>query len=235
MYDEHIHASIRDALVLSHARCHFWFHNDLDHLETHLKKSKKRTFVCVESVYSVEGSLAPLQEIASLCNRYNAFLIVDEAHATGVFKEGLSYMLEPFARVHTFGKALGVQGAAIVGSFSLREFLINFARPFIYTTAPSPFLIAAIDVAYDELQGNDEPREKLKALMAYFGLKTPITSYVIKNGEEWISALGKAGFSLSLLRYPTVKRNEERLRLSLHSFNTEEEIDRLKEVLCPLL
>ncbi len=140
LYDELCHASILDGIRLSQSSKRYKFrHNNIEDLASKLKKFQSGTIiVIVESVYSMDGDTAPLREAALLCEAYNAQLIVDEAHATGVFGargEGLVSALgledRVFARVHTFGKALGCHGAAVVGSDLLKQYLINFARSFI--------------------------------------------------------------------------------------------------------
>ena len=160
-YDELSHASIYDGVRLSKAGSFPFRHNDLSHLEERLmffKASHKKDsscFVIVESVYSMDGDFAPLKEIAFLCDKYQADLIVDEAHATGIFGEkGEGRVVElgleekVFARVHTFGKALGCHGAIVLGSDTLRSYLINYARSFIYTTALPLHSLATIKCVY---------------------------------------------------------------------------------------
>ncbi len=140
--DEYIHASIIDGARLSGAKKEKFKHNDLENLEEILQKSTGNTFVGIESLYSMDGDFAPLTEMALLCQQYGAYLIVDEAHSTGIYgPDGKGRVaelgLEPlcFARIYTFGKALGTHGAMVVGSPLLKKYLINFARTFIYTTA----------------------------------------------------------------------------------------------------
>jgi 8-amino-7-oxononanoate synthase len=208
-------------------------------------------FVVTESVFSMDGDCAPLKEMAALCRRYGAQLIVDEAHATGVVgangeglvpAEGLEG--ECFARIYTFGKAMGCHGAIVVGSELLREFLINFSRSFIYTTALPPASVRAILDAYALLPDLGAERVRLGELIARFrgavigyerlDSRTPI-QVVIVPGNAAVRALAArlqdAGLDVRPILYPTVQRGKERLRIVLHAFNTEEEIDRLVEVL----
>ncbi|MFO0323327.1 MAG: aminotransferase class I/II-fold pyridoxal phosphate-dependent enzyme, partial [Bacteroidota bacterium] len=144
LYDELIHASINDGIRLSFAK-HFKFkHNDvidLNHLLERHRNSFKEIYIVIESVYSMDGDSSPLNEIIALSKTFGARVIVDEAHAIGVFGEkgkGLCHELniqsECFARIYTFGKALGCHGAAVVGSNELKKYLINYSRSFIYTT-----------------------------------------------------------------------------------------------------
>ena len=135
--DELIHASMIDGIRLSYASRLRFKHNDIKDLEKQLKKAKGNIFIGIESVYSMDGNLAPLTKMARLAKKYKAHLIVDEAHATGVFgKQGSGLVCalgledQVFARMHTFGKALGCHGAIVLGSEILKKYLVNFARPF---------------------------------------------------------------------------------------------------------
>jgi 8-amino-7-oxononanoate synthase len=211
----------------------------------------KTVFVVTESVFSMDGDFAPLGEMAALCRQYDAQLIVDEAHATGVVGgngEGLVQALglekECFARVHTFGKAVGCHGAVVLGSVLLRDFLINFSRSFIYTTALPPASVRAIARAYALLPRLDAEREQLRLLIGRFR-ETPIVwqrldsttpiQVVIVPGNAAVKALAarlqEAGLDVRPILYPTVEKGKERLRIVLHAFNTEEEIDRLTGLL----
>jgi 8-amino-7-oxononanoate synthase len=250
LYDSLIHASIRDGIRLSGANAHRFSHNDLADLESKLKQSKGNLFVAVESVYSMDGDEAPLAPIAVLCSRYQANLIVDEAHATGVAGsrgEGhvadLALQDHVFARIHTFGKALGCHGAIVLGSKLLRDFLINFSRSFIYTTALPPASLHAIAASYDELESKPELRKELDEKIAAFrhaadqnglsGLlpgRSPIQCLLIPgNGAvKAVSAnLAREGFDVRPILSPTVPEGLERLRFCLHSFNEVPEIERL--------
>src|SRR4051794_22124896 len=150
LYDFLSHASIRDGIRLSFAQSIPFAHNDLNDFEKKLQQIisesitpvGKNIFVVTESVFSMDGDICPLQQLAQLCKKYNAHLIIDEAHATGIIGahgEGLAQHLhlkdEIFCRVHTFGKACGCHGAVVLGSQQLRHYIINFARTFIYSTA----------------------------------------------------------------------------------------------------
>lgn len=222
-YDLEIHASCHDGMKLSEAACYPFRHNDLDHLEIRLKQSTaQQKFVLVESVYSISGDLAPVKEIADLVKRYGAHLIVDEAHAVGVFQEGLSAVYEPFARVVAFGKAFGVQGGAILGSRTLKEYLVNFSRSFIYSTAPSPSFYAAIESSLEEVE---EPRAALLALMAHYGFKTPVKAFFVEEAAALSAFLKEEGIAVRAILPPTAKK--PCLRICLHAFNTRDEVDRL--------
>lgn len=159
IYDLAVHASFYDGMRLSNAKCVPFRHNEIASLEDRLKKAVPPVYVLTESIYSMSGTVAPLQSILELCRKYGAELIVDEAHATGVRGsngEGLCVELGlqnfVFARIHTFSKALGTHGAAVLGSCLLKEYLINFSRPLIYSTALPPPALALIACAYEKLQ-----------------------------------------------------------------------------------
>jgi 8-amino-7-oxononanoate synthase len=243
--DELVHASIIDGMRLSYAERLRFGHNDMNELEEKLKIAKGRKYIVVESVYSMDGDMAPLKEIVLLAEKYNASVIVDEAHATGVIGksgEGLVQHLKledkVFARVHTFGKALGTHGGVVAGSNELKQYLINFARSFIYTTALPLHSLAAIKTAYWFLPDMKAEREKLQENVAYYHslLKedityhTPIKNVIIAGNEKvkQLSAhLAENGFDVRPILSPTVPTEKERLRICLHSFNTKEEIKKL--------
>jgi 8-amino-7-oxononanoate synthase len=252
VYDSLIHASVRDGIRLSGAKAFNFQHNDCLHLEERLKSEtgNGNMYVAVESVYSMDGDEAPLMEIAALCRRYDACLIVDEAHATGVkgiSGQGLVHQLGlgdlVFARVHTFGKALGCHGAIVLGSSLLREWLINYARAFIYTTALPPSALAAIASAYDLLEEKPDVQRALDQRIALFralsrnnavkGLmesSSPIQCILVPGNTNVRMAadkLQKEGFDVRPILSPTVPAGKERLRICIHAFNTEEEIGRL--------
>ncbi len=256
LYDALSHASIRDGIRLSFSQAHPFAHNDCEELEKRLWMAGEggfagTIFVVTESVFSMDGDCAPLKEMAALCRKYGAQLIVDEAHATGVVgangeglvqAEGLEG--ECFARIYTFGKAMGCHGAIVVGSELLREFLINFSRSFIYTTALPPASVRAILDSYALLPDLGAERVRLGKLIGQFrkasiGFQrlesvTPI-QVVIVPGNAAVRALAgrlqEAGLDVRPILYPTVQRGKERLRIVLHAFNTEEEVDRLVEAL----
>ena len=253
IYDELIHASVHDGIRLNQAQAFRFRHNDLLHLEERLKAGTGNLFVAVESVYSMDGDHAPLEAIAALCGKHNASLIVDEAHATGLFgADGggrvneLGLEDKVFARVHTYGKALGVHGAAVVGSALLKEYLVNYSRAFIYTTALPFHSLASIRCAYEQLQqkGPGE-RNKLFALVRLFKERaggklqlvesdSPIQCMIVPGNDEVKKAatiLQDAGFDVRPILSPTVPRGAERLRICLHSFNTEQEVAGLVDVL----
>lgn len=250
------HASLIDGIRLSQcSHKHKFAHNDLNDLEDKLQKHKDSpVIVVVESIYSMDGDMAPLADIMQLCEKYNAQLVVDEAHATGVIGthgEGLVCTLglqdKVFARVHTFGKGLGCHGAAVAGSTLLKQYLTNFARPFIYTTALPGHSVHAAYCAYQYLSGHTFSNRPLHELIAYFrsrinetgarGWKdsiSPIQALVTGDNERskmLASKLQSAGMEVRAILHPTVPAGMERLRICLHTFNTKEEVDKLFEIL----
>lgn len=241
LYDELCHASIRDGIRLSMAKSYSFQHNSPADLQRLTKLSKGNVFIVTEAVFSMDGDEAPLAEIADFCKQNGHYLIVDEAHATGVFPNSES---QAFARIITFGKACGVHGAAVLGSIDLKNFLVNFSRPFIYSTAPSPHFYAAIMASLEALSESNKLHKLLSDNIQYFknnckhhGLmesKTPIQSIIIPNEKELNSLsekLNRAGIFIKAIKSPTVPAGKERLRICLHSFNTYKEIDLLTSFL----
>lgn len=240
-FDTSVHASIHEGIRLSKARSFPFQHNNLEHLERRLKScpSQGERFICIESVYSTDGTIAPLAGICRLAHEYGAHLIVDEAHAVGVFgPEGRGLVAEQnlqpyvFAQIVTFGKALGTFGSVVLGNETLKEALVNFAASFIYTTALPFYALAAIKCSYDLFPKLEEERKKLCKLMHMCG-RTPIQPVRIKGNVAVRQAalqLQSRGFDVRPLMSPTVQRGHEMLRISLHAFNTEEELTALLEL-----
>ena len=251
LYDALSHASIRDGIRLSFAQSYAFAHNDMEQLEHRLQQAAGTVFVVTESVFSMDGDQCPLKEILALCRQYNAHLVIDEAHATGVIGsrgEGLVQHLalqdEVFCRIHTFGKACGCHGAVVLGSNNLRDYLVNFARSFIYTTAIPPHAVAAIQASYRCFPQMQQQRAHLQALINCFGetalpceklvSATPIQVVLVPGNEavkKLASALRQAQLDVRAILYPTVPRGKERLRIVLHAFNTPEELNNLLHVL----
>lgn len=248
IYDQLCHASIRDGLRLGLARSFSFKHNDVGDLQQKIKQAKGTIFIVVESIYSMDGDQAPLKELEQICQNHQTHLVVDEAHATGIFGEngeGLCQELGviPFAKIHTFSKALGAHGAAIVGSQILKDYLINFARPFIYTTALPPHSIAVIQQAYNALHHCPERKQLLENIHFFkttfqhpqlIESDSPIQCVII-GGNEKTKAIAKEiqdkGMDVRPILHPTVEEGSERIRICLHSFNTSEEIMQLCELL----
>ena len=254
-YDELCHASIRDALQLSNAKSQKFKHNNFIDLKAKLKgyqSSEQQVdniiYVVTESVFSMDGDSPDLEELADLCMQYKAYLIVDEAHALGVFGRGLVANLKlsdkVFATIVTFGKALGSHGAAVLGSTELKTYLINYARSLIYTTAQSPHSVATIYAGYQLLDGSlgHTAQKKLTDNIQYFkdkveelalnAMVTPTKSaiQIIKIGgntktKTIANQLQEKGFDVRAILAPTVPAGSERLRICLHAFNSFDEIN----------
>ncbi len=254
LYDELVHASIHDGIRNSKANGVSFAHNNVADLEQKLKTATGLKYVVVESVYSMDGDFAPLVKIASVCKKYEAGLIVDEAHATGIAGTkgegrvtGEIQNANIIARVHTFSKALGAHGAVILCSNDLKEFLINYCRPFIFSTALPFYSLVAIKCSYQFLNASKERREKLFALNMLFKKQiqpkenfqlissdTPVQSIVVsgnQNVKDFAKKIQEQGFDVRPILYPTVPKGKERIRICLHSFNTEEEVSKLVAII----
>jgi 8-amino-7-oxononanoate synthase len=248
--DELIHASIIDGARLSYANRYTFKHNDLQSLEEKLKHVKGNCYVVIESIYSMDGDVPPIEDILSLSEKYNAQLIVDEAHAVGLYDKGIINQLgletRVFARIVTFGKALGCHGAIVLGSKLLREYLINFSRSFIYTTAASFHQIAAIKMAYKllPLSGNNiqilhNNIQLFKSSITELNYdllpsNSAIQCIIVGSNEKATQMAGQlqnAGFDVRPILSPTVQKGTERLRICLHSFNTFNEINLLAKTI----
>ena len=254
LYDELCHASIRDGIQLSQAKSYKFNHNDFEHLEKLIQKptadNRQPTtiYIVTESVFSMDGDSPNLEQLVQLSEKYNCYLVIDEAHGVGIFGEQGEGLVQYsnlhdhiFARIVTFGKGLGCHGAAIVGSIELKDYLVNFARSFIYTTGLSPHSVATILIAYQHLQREKEAIHQLKANIHYFnqqkiqlGLK-PLFVYsksaiqcAIIPGNEKVKTIAtqlqQHGFDVKAILSPTVPEGQERLRFCLHSYNTETQI-----------
>jgi len=253
IYDQLSHASLRDGVRLSFANGFSFLHNDLEDLEKKLRSANSgyQKFVVTESVFSMDGDFAPLKEISALCEKYNAALIVDEAHATGVIGskgEGLVQQLDLqykcFARIHTFGKACGVHGAIILGSEKLKKYLINFSRQFIYSTSLPAVAAEAIKISYERFPSMEKERNHIHKLVGIFQeskhtfkilkSETPIQVVIIPGNEE-VKKIARIclekKFDIRPILYPTVPEGQERLRIVLHAFNTIEEVKALVNIL----
>lgn len=255
IYDEYSHASIKDGARLSLANRYSFFHNDIDSLEKKLKIAEGNIFVVIESVYSMDGDSAPLNLIVPLCKKYNAVIIVDEAHSTGIkgeYGEGLviesGWKNEVDIRVHTFGKAAGIHGACVVGKGILRDYLINFSRSFIYSTAMSPYGYFSIQHALMYLKKHPDLKvvlnQHIQLLRTYL---TQHSEYIDSNsaiqvikypGNDRVKSicqlLSEKGFDIRPILSPTVKKGEERIRCCVHTFNQETSIKLLGETLISL-
>ncbi len=272
-YDELSHASIRDGIQMSNAKTYKFKHNDIDDLKRLIEKTtitsplqgempigrgghslEQPIYIVTESVFSMDGDVPDLVALVNFCTENGFYLIVDEAHALGVFGDNGSGLVQQlhlenkvFARIVTFGKAMGCHGAAVLGSQELIDYLLNFARSFIYTTALPPHSVATILAAYQNLESSKN-QELLQATIQFFQKKctelniqdrfikseSAIHTLIIPGNKEVKNAsttLKKEGFDVKPILSPTVPKNKERLRICLHSFNTEREIEKLVQVL----
>ncbi|TMU55364.1 aminotransferase class I/II-fold pyridoxal phosphate-dependent enzyme [Flagellimonas algicola] len=270
LYDELIHASIRDGIKMGNAKSYKFAHNDLEDLRTKVEKSLRalclptgrqsrsndsEIYIVTESVFSMDGDSPDLKPMVQICRDKGCHLIIDEAHATGIYGDGRDLVCkmglkdEIFARIITFGKAMGGHGAAILGSEDLKTYLINFARSLIYTTALSPHSVAGILASYHFLESNGKDHiigllnniEHFNAQIRELGLEknfiesnSAIHCLIVPGNQQVKSLAGhlqQAGYNVKPILSPTVKGGEERLRFCLHAFNTREEITSiLKEV-----
>ncbi|MBK7109969.1 MAG: pyridoxal phosphate-dependent aminotransferase family protein [Chitinophagales bacterium] len=257
VYDALCHASLREGIQLSNAKSVSFTHNDLQLLEKQLQAEGNQKFIITESVFSMDGDMCPLPQIVALAKKYNANIILDEAHGTGVIGEkgeGLAQSLilhnAIFARVHTFGKAIGFNGAVILGNEVLRNYLINFCKPFIYTTAPNMLQLVAVQEAYNYLNLHSSLVKKLQLLIRHFNTTTnalqlpciPSDSAIhclVISGNSNVKAMAQSlsqnGFDVRPILSPTVPAGKERLRICLHVFNTEEEITVLLQTIKSLI
>ncbi len=255
-YDELMHASVHQGMTLSGAILVAFKHNDLEDLERKLNPidTSINSFIITESVFSMEGDKSDLRQMADLASKYNANLIVDEAHATGIFGSlgsGLCNELnienKCFARVYTFGKAMGGHGAVVVGAAWLKTYLINFSKNFIYTTAMDTHTLLSVKHSIFHAQLFINQRNKLFYLIQYFTEEIRASALVYRvygNGpifgiivpgnnfcREFSVFLQQNGLDVRPILSPTVPIGAERLRIIIHSYNTKEQIDLLISLL----
>lgn len=258
IYDSLVHASIRDGIKLGNAKSYKFKHNDLEDLKKVIyahRNYQNNIYVVSESVFSMDGDSPDLNQMVRIVKKAGAYLVIDEAHALGVFGyngEGLVQSLglqeDVFARIITFGKALGCHGAAVLGSEMLKTYLINFARSFMYTTSLSPHSISVIQSSYDILSSDEFPShfkkeqkslhnniEYFKSELSRLGLND--RNYIESNsaiqciiipGNNRVKAMSLSlkvyGFDVRPIMSPTVPKGYERIRFCLHSFNTFDQI-----------
>ncbi|MGC8885651.1 MAG: aminotransferase class I/II-fold pyridoxal phosphate-dependent enzyme [Verrucomicrobiia bacterium] len=257
LLDRLVHACLIDAAKLSGATLRVFRHNDTDHLESILKRlrnrtgtrtSKKRVLIVTESVFSMDGDVAPLKEIVELKEKYGAWLMVDEAHATGLFGEdragvisayGLNELVE--VQMGTLGKAIGSAGGFICGKKTLIDYLINRARSFIFTTAPLPAASAAAAEGIKIIVSNQGETRLgiLRNLILQFKNSSIGERFSLNKAESAIfpiilgtnelatgvaAYLIKNGYYIPAIRFPTVPKNSARLRITLTANHTPEEV-----------
>ncbi len=256
LYDALVHASMRDGLSASNAKSFKFRHNDLQGLEEALKKHRdkaKALWIAVESVYSMDGDIAPLEEIYALMREYDAYLMIDEAHGTGVFGDGgrgyawdliKAYGYERIVTLHTCGKAIGVAGGLVCASADMIDYLINKARPFIYSTAPMPLQALLVQKSLSILASEDGDVRRIKlqelcrqAQEIFGGAGAQIVPIILGSDEKALDVAGAlqgCGYDIRAIRPPTVPEGTARLRLSLSSELSQDVLqgfaDALKEV-----
>lgn len=257
-YDELVHASVRDGLSMGKAKSYKFRHNDLEHLQELISvalrvnpvRPETSIYVITESVFSMDGDSPDLKALAVFCAENDYRLVVDEAHAAGIYGEHggglvdqLNIARSTFARIVTFGKAMGCHGAAILGSEELKSYLINFTRSFIYSTGLPPHSIATLIAAYQNVRSAKGAlrRQQLgknihffKLLLKDLGLDDRFTSgnaaihCCIVDGNVAVkkvaNLLREGSFDVRPILAPTVAEGKERLRFCLHSYNTKEQI-----------
>jgi 8-amino-7-oxononanoate synthase len=252
--DELNHASIVDGIRLAGAPKTIFPHSDIEALRRALQTadSSLRKVVIVESLYSMKGDQTPLKEIFEIVLAYNAELIVDETHATGVYQSGVTQSLgiqdQVLATIHSGGKALGVGGAWVATSAMVKDYLINFSRPFIYSTAPSPMVAEALRCAVQFWKEVGEERafvakEKARDLrkdlsmfmsessMSGDGLIVFLTLNESALAIEWSERIREKGLDVRAIRYPTVPEGHAGLRISVHAHQSPVDLKNLVNAL----
>jgi 8-amino-7-oxononanoate synthase len=252
LLDEQAHASLKEGARLSLATKFTFKHNDLDHLEHRLANLPKgKCIIVTESIFSMDGDMPPLAEICKLKDKYNAVLVLDEAHSTGILGHngrGLAQQLglidKVDVRVHTFGKAWGHAGAVVAGTKLLKSYLVNASIPFIYTTAPTPIQTFVLQylLTYFDQGRSQNARQLLSEIIKFWNTRvhhaeqyfsasnenSPIQYIKPKKDVRTVAAaLQKAGFQVKAILPPTVRAGTERVRINLHSYNTQTEIELL--------
>jgi 8-amino-7-oxononanoate synthase len=253
-YDSLVHASLREGIRLSPCKAYSFQHNDADDLRKKAALSQGIVYVVIESVYSMDGDEPNLADFVRVCKEFGWHLIVDEAHGLGVRGEsgkGSSFQFgsseDIFARVLTFGKAAGFHGAAVLGSKVLIDFLVNFCRPFIYSTALPPTDYKKLQQLLTYLIAAEEERKQLNLLVEQFrkwqltqtnfnfiSSLSPIQNLLVPGNAE-VSKLAEYlqlnGYDVRPIKNPTVPVGSERLRIILHSYNTTAELEGLIRLL----
>lgn len=251
IYDHLIHASIRDSIKLNNAKSYSFKHNDTKDLEKKILKSEGNIFVIIESVYSMDGDFGEIDEILSITKKHNANLIIDEAHSVGLYGkngQGVSYhhkiIDKLFAIIVTYGKAFGLHGAAVLCSNKTKQYLINFSRPFIYTTGISKHEAELISNRYQQIELANKERINLFENINYYINKinqqnnthkfsknnSPIQYILIGDiikTKKISDILNNHQILVKPILSPTVEKGKERIRICIHQHNTKKEIDLL--------
>lgn len=254
LYDERCHASIKDGMRLSPAKRYSFRHNDPDDLRRLLAKTQGNRFIIAESLYSMDGDLADVAELCEVAETHGAWLVLDEAHSTGMYGPGGRGLAVAegqesriLARIHTFGKAVGRHGAVVIGPESLKQYLYNRSRTFIYTTAPPEYTVSELQYAIKEVGKRDEDRKRVldlrRKLEAGLGdipnlavprSESPILPLIVPGNarvRQLAKLLQEDGLDVRPILSPTVPEQTERLRIVLHRFNTEAQVTQLAEAI----
>lgn len=254
--DSLVHASIHEGARAGRADIRENKHNDPQSVEETIRDWRAqggtgRVWIVAESLYSMDGDFAPLEELIAIADRHDAFLMIDEAHATGVYgKQGRGLTApyegrENLVVIHTCGKALGTAGALVTATRVLRDFMVNRCRPFIFSTAPSPLMAVAVSEALLILQQEPEHQQRLTDLMAFthrqIGARggwrasgSQILPYMVGDNARAMtlaSALQARGFDIRGIRPPTVPAGTARLRISLTNNVSEDDVRAMLDAL----
>jgi 8-amino-7-oxononanoate synthase len=250
LLDEHCHASLADGARLSQAQKRYYRHNDLEQLEGMLsQRGEGQKWVVTETLFSMHATMPDLSAMVALCSKYGAFLILDEAHTTGLYgpggsgaalAKGASVAGYPgLVRVHTFGKAVGAQGAVVAGPAVVRQAMVNYARPFIYTTGPLPVQCLLVRHNLEEIQANMALVEGFwqkasllaQALSAESKPLPPSPVFFLHSTQpkQLAETLQKSGIWVRPILPPTVPEGDQGLRITVHAYNTEGEIRRMSQ------
>ncbi|MFN8292132.1 MAG: 8-amino-7-oxononanoate synthase [Chitinophagales bacterium] len=259
VYDELVHASMLDGINMSKAHSVSFKHNSIADLEEKLHTPAELKFIAIEALYSMDGDFAPLEQIIALAIKFDAAIILDEAHSTGIYGtqgEGYAQSLQLhkniFIRIHTFGKAAGIHGAVALCTQATKEFLINYCRPFIFSTAMPPYAVHSIQCSYNFMKSKAcaAQRLQLQQNIQYFKQlasetksyqfavsDSPIQTLFIAGNEAAKNAamqIRSKGLEVRAILSPTVPKGTERIRICLHSFNTSEEIKYLMHTIAAI-
>jgi 8-amino-7-oxononanoate synthase len=231
------HASLIDGMRLAKNQRFIYRHNNVTHLEELLAASDGLRAIVSESVFSMDGDRAPLTDLVALGRRFDAVLVIDEAHATGVFgRRGLGCLEDvdtsdvALVSIHTGGKALGGQGAFVLTSRALRDLLVNRARSFIYTTGLAPLQALHLEYALTSIIADDTPRKRIASHVTLLRAESQIVPIVLGSNERVLRArtmLAAHGLDVRAIRAPTVAPGTERLRITLKSFHTSDDVQKL--------
>ncbi len=246
--DRYCHASLIEGCRLAKAKFRVFQHNEVDHLEKLLKKREKAcpTLVVTEGIFSMDGDVAPLPDLITLCKTYEATLLVDDAHGTGVMGKNGRGTIEHFGldpteiiQMGTLSKAIGTSGGFVAGPAILKDYLINTAKPFIFATASPPAIAAAASAAIKVIEKEPERRQRLWNNREYLfaelkgmgfqltDTQSPILPVIVKTPEAALKMsqkLYEAGIYVPAIRPPTVPKYSSRLRLTVNSEHTKDQL-----------